>query len=73
MLPEFFSEEQLIIYCKKRDKRSQDIVRKAFIAWCKEKKYPPPKVKHTYLFFVYCDYIFVKWIGSLGQEHGTRI
>ncbi|XP_033117286.1 deoxynucleoside triphosphate triphosphohydrolase SAMHD1-like isoform X2 [Anneissia japonica] len=41
MLPEKFSEQQIRVYCKLRDKESIDQATHCFVQWCESKKYKP--------------------------------
>ncbi|XP_052816738.1 deoxynucleoside triphosphate triphosphohydrolase SAMHD1-like isoform X2 [Mya arenaria] len=46
-LPVLFKEQAIRVYSKADDKRSQNMVREAFVRWCGQHKYPTPKGGHV--------------------------
>ena len=52
MLPETFSEQQLRVYCKLDEPRSLEMLKTAFRDWCKNRGFPPPKVKPLVVFLL---------------------
>ena len=68
MLPETFSEQQLRLYCKLDEPRSLEMLKTAFRDWCKNRGFPPPKVRilvrltvNQFLFTAICfrDFVFM--------------
>lgn len=44
LLPEYFEEQLIRVYCKRTDDRSLDAAKKHFVQWCMDNNFSKPQV-----------------------------